>query len=383
MKLSLARLAPALLVLAVLAAVPAAAGAAFEIDPAGPAAGPADPVSPPDGTINFIIDDGTSENSIGDSGQFVWINRFTPNPADFPFLLEEVRVVFGQTLVPIGGAIEIVIHEDTDGDGNPGTGANFLASFNGTVQANDGATFSVYTLTPPVQIDGPGDLLVGIINRYGSEGFDDFPATLDQTASQGRSWAGTYLAGNVPPMPTYPANEQWGTIDSFGFPGNWIVRAFGSPIEDADLTLTKTGVQAGGQIVYTVGVSNAGPAPATNVVVTDPLPAEVTYNSDDCGGMNLPPWTWMVGNLPVNASATCNITVDINPDVVGDIVNTATASSDQTDPVPADNSDTATITIVGPGGPTVLEIPTLGRFGLLLLVLVLAGFGALMISKKS
>ncbi len=313
------------------------------------------------------------------SASFVWINRFTPNPADFPFQLEEVRVVFGVTSVPLGGAIEIVIHEDTDGDGNPGTGASHLASFNGTVQANDGTTFSVYTLAPPVVIDGPGDLLVGVINRYGFEGNNDFPASLDQTASQVRSWAATYLAGNVPPIPTYPADEQWGTIDSFGFPGNWVVRAFGTRIlnVDADLTLTKDGELVGSQIVYTLTVTNNGPDDAENVEVTDPLPPEVTYNSDDCGGTNVPPWTWIIGLLPVNASATCNLTVDVNPDATGEITNTATVTSDQSDPAPGDESDTA---VIGIG--SVLEIPALGKVGLLLLVVLLAGLGALMIARK-
>lgn len=381
MKVSIARLAPVLLALAALAALPSPAVASFEIDPAGPVAGPGDPVAGPDGALSFIIDDGVSENSIGDSGQFIWINRFTPNPADFPFQLEEVQVVFGTTSVPLGGAIEIVIHEDTDGDGDPGTGSTFLASYNDTIQANDGTTFSVYTLTPPVTLNGPsGDLLVGIINRYGSEGFDDFPATLDQTASQMRSWAATYLAGDVPPMPTYPADEQWGTIDSFGFPGNWLVRAFGTRIlnVDADLSITKDGVLAGSQIVFTITVTNNGPDDAENVVVTDPLPPEVTYNSDDCGGANVPPWTWNVGTLPVNNSVACNLTVDVNPDATGDVVNTATVTADQNDPSPGDESSTAVVPL-----GSILEIPTLGRFGLLLLVLVLAGFGALMITKRS
>lgn len=379
MKSALARLALVLLALAALAATPLPAVAGIAADPAGPAAGPASGGDAPLGALSFILDDGVAENTIGDVGQFVWINRFTPNPADFPFQLEEVRVVFGMTSVPLGGAIEIVIHEDTDGDGNPGTGAVHLASFNGTVQANNGTTFSVYTLAPPVVMNGPGDLLVGVINRYGFEGNNDFPASLDQTASQGRSWAASYLAGNAPSPPTYPANEQWGTIDSFGFPGNWVVRAFGTRIlnVDADLTMTKDGELVGSQIVYTLTVTNNGPDDAENVVVTDPLPPEVTYNSDDCGGTNVPPWTWIIGLLPVNSSATCNLTVDVNPDATGDISNTATVTSDQTDPAPGDESDTA---VIGIG--SVLEIPTLGRIGLLVLVLVLAGLGALMIARK-
>ena len=70
-----------------------------------------------------------------------------------------------------------------------------------------------------------GDVLIGVVNRAGFEGNNDFPAAIDQGASQVRSWVGTWLAGDVPATPTFPADEQWGTIDDFGLPGNWMVRA--------------------------------------------------------------------------------------------------------------------------------------------------------------
>jgi uncharacterized repeat protein (TIGR01451 family) len=320
---------------------------------------PATPEGAPD--VNLTIDDGSSEDFIGDGGQFIWINRFTPAPGDFPFALTEVQAVFGTTMVTVGGAIDIVFHEDTDGDNDPGTGAVFLDSFSSTVQVADGATFNVYAIDPPVTFCGPGDVLVGVINRYGFEGFNDFPAGLDQTATQGRSWAATYLSGNAPAQPSYPADEQWGTIDSFGFPGNWVVRAFGSTSAvEADLALTKTAVATDTQIVYTLTVTNvASLCGATGVVVTDDLPADTTYVSDDCGGVNGTPWTWIVGNLSTNASATCNITVDINPGAPVPIINTAVASGDQTDPVP--DNDVATSVV---GAEPIVAIPTLDVVGL-------------------
>jgi hypothetical protein len=110
--------------------------------------------------------------------------------------------------VPLGGAIELVVFSDTDADGDPGTGAVFVDSFNVTVQANDGVTFSVYPIAPAPVLFGPGDVIIGVINRYGSEGLNDFPAGLDQTASQVRSWAASYLAGDVPNPPT--ATDDYG-----------------------------------------------------------------------------------------------------------------------------------------------------------------------------
>ncbi len=160
----------------------------------------------------------------------MWINRFTPDPGDFPFQLEDVSVVIGSIEVNVGDPIEIFIYEDTDGDGNPGTNATLLATFTDTVQFNDTFTFNVYSLPMAVDLNGPGDVLIGIVNRGGSEGFADSPAGLDtDSGSLGRSWVGSYNAGDVPANATLPADEQWGTIDSFGLPGNWLVRGAGTP----------------------------------------------------------------------------------------------------------------------------------------------------------
>lgn len=183
---------------------------------------------PIEGAAPLVLDDGTAENSIGDSGQFIWLNRFTPAPTDFPFQLEEVSVMFGTTLVNVGDAIEILIYEDTDNDGDPGTGAVLLGSINETIQFNDQATYSVYLLGSPIVLNGPGDVLIGVVNRSGAEGTDDFPAGLDEGVTAVRSWAATYIGGDVPVSPSLPGDEQWGTIDSFGFPGNWMIRGAGT-----------------------------------------------------------------------------------------------------------------------------------------------------------
>ena len=71
-------------------------------------------------------------------------------------------------------------------------------------------------------------MLIGVVNRYSSEGAYDFPAGIDTSSSQERSWFGSYVSGDAPSTITYPADEQWGTIDSFGYPGNWMIRGMAS-----------------------------------------------------------------------------------------------------------------------------------------------------------
>lgn len=181
------------------------------------------------GEIDLLLDDGSPETSIGlgSGGQFVWLNRFSPNLEDFPFNLEQVSLLFNNT-TNIGDQMELVIWEDTDGDGNPGTGASFLFSQNVTVQYNDFLTWNNYTLTQPVLLTGPGDVLIGVVNRSGYSGYSDYPAVIDTTSSQNRSWIGLYSSGNPANPPTLPADSLWGTIDSVGFSGNWTLRGNGS-----------------------------------------------------------------------------------------------------------------------------------------------------------
>ncbi len=141
-------------------------------------------------------------------------------------------------------------------------------------------------------------------------------------------------------------------------------------VSETDMSINKTAAVNGDQVIYTLAVSNNGPIDATNVVVTDALPAEVTYVSDDCGGSNVPPFTWNVGNMPNGANALCNITVSVNAGVQGTVFNTASVSADQSDPTPANNSSTNGV-VVGP--PVVVS--TLSDHMLMLLLSVLLGLG--------
>jgi uncharacterized repeat protein (TIGR01451 family) len=170
------------------------------------------------------------------------------------------------------------------------------------------------------------------------------------------------------------------TISTFpAFPGgNWVVPTLVFPeaqaLGDADIALTKT-AQATSPTTgtYTLRVENLGPDDATGVVVTDMLPAGVSYISDNCGGVMGTPWTWNVGGLLNGGNETCDIEVDVlDP---ADTTNDASASGDQNDPNGANNSSSATIPDFG--GP----IPTLGTTGTILLIVLIAGIGLVVMRR--
>ena len=121
----------------------------------------------------------------------------------------------------------------------------------------------------------------------------------------------------------------------------------------ADLSLTKsadvTSTTVGGKITYTIKATNEGPNEAPNTVVTDPLPSNVglvsaTPSQGNCAGSATV--TCSLGTLEFEASAT--ITVVVRADAAGTATNTASVSSDALDLIPANDTASASTTILAP-----------------------------------
>ena len=118
----------------------------------------------------------------------------------------------------------------------------------------------------------------------------------------------------------------------------------------ADLSITKSDsvdpVIAGEDLTYTVVVANDGPSAATNVVVSDPVPAGTSFVSADGGGVEAAGTvTWNLGTLADGASATLHVTVHVNGARTSDLSNTASVGSDVPDP-DGTNDDATEPTVV-------------------------------------
>jgi len=88
-------------------------------------------------------------------------------------------------------------------------------------------------------------------------------------------------------------------------------------------------------LTYTLFVSNQGPDDATGVVITDTLPAGVTFDSATGCSEAAGVVTCTVGALANGAAAVFEITV--TPNSTGIIFNVATVQGDQGDPTPGNN----------------------------------------------
>ncbi|WP_188711475.1 DUF11 domain-containing protein, partial [Alteromonas lipolytica] len=105
-------------------------------------------------------------------------------------------------------------------------------------------------------------------------------------------------------------------------------------------TVDNASPNLGDNVSFTLTVNNAGPDAATNVVVTDPLPAGFTFVSTD-GSYNATTGLWTVGSLASGATATLTIVATTTDSSA--VTNTASVTADQTELASNDNTDSATV----------------------------------------
>ena len=125
-------------------------------------------------------------------------------------------------------------------------------------------------------------------------------------------------------------------------------------VAEADLgvvkTVSSTASQVGGDLTYSIDVTNSGPSTASNVVITDTLPAGVAFVSgtgpsgevlSEVGGVV----TANVGTMAAGASGVMTINVNIEPSAANNIINNVGVSSDTGDSNPTNDNSTVSTTV--------------------------------------
>ena len=127
--------------------------------------------------------------------------------------------------------------------------------------------------------------------------------------------------------------------------------------------------------MFTLTATNNGPDPATGTMVIDTLPPELAYVSNSCGAQfSGDQLTWLIGDFPVGAVATCMVTVEVT--TIGTFTNSVVIDADQVDPILPNNDDEVPVSA---GEPQIVpsEVPGLGTgpsWLLALLILLAAGW---------
>jgi uncharacterized repeat protein (TIGR01451 family) len=119
----------------------------------------------------------------------------------------------------------------------------------------------------------------------------------------------------------------------------------------AEMQITKKASSSpavpGSAITYDVVVKNNGPDTATNVTVSDPLPAGLTYlsSSPECAGSGQTV-NCSFGSMAAGESRTVQVSASVDSGLTGgSLSNTATVSNDTPDPDPDNNTSTETVPV--------------------------------------
>lgn len=182
-------------------------------------------VTPP--AMSYAIDDGTAERAIGiDPGEdALWFNTFPVQAGGE--IIHSIGVSFGRPGLSQsldGLPIKILLYEQADG-GSPWT-AVLKQSVNATTANANTNTINVYEV-PPTEIHGT--LLAGVLFRNTGAVNDSISSfDLGTPTLPARSYYAFATDLNEADLTTLPA-DQFGTIESFGQVGNWVLRAGGTP----------------------------------------------------------------------------------------------------------------------------------------------------------
>ncbi|MFK8115304.1 MAG: beta strand repeat-containing protein [Rubripirellula sp.] len=197
-----------------------------------------------------------------------------------------------------------------------------------------------------------GAALFGFANSTGNDPIADPDDNVDDV-DDGTTLASTDVASgtitlesNTEPINDDDTDANTNTTVDFGvFP-------------QIDLSITKTlnaagsNVIAAGNAVFDIVVQNAGPLPATNVEVTDLIPAGLTFtgiaNASGAFTTNVNGATTSIvlGTLASGSTATFQITTDIGDNQTADIVNTATVAGTEVETDDTNNSDDETLDLI-------------------------------------
>jgi uncharacterized repeat protein (TIGR01451 family) len=185
------------------------------------------------------------------------------------------------------------------------------------------------------------------------------PLTWDYTAgNQGLNFGGARLLQDLPGA-AIPVTFNTANLAANGSLGALLIhhhnaegtRAQAIPVAgttSADLQVSKSMAPAAPPLnsntTFTITVRNLGPGTATGVVVADPLPAGLTYVSDDGGGAYSSVsglWT-LPSSLGPGLAATLHVTATVaTTDPIDNVA--SIAAVDQLDPNPANNQATVRV----------------------------------------
>ena len=194
------------------------------------------------GTCNFLVDllppSGGSFSVIGCATYcgMIWLNRFSPDAADYPITINSVSTIFGSGTGynAAGDQISVFVYQDSDDD--PSNGATAVGTPTVYTMGAPANAFVTIPLSPPVVVNGPGEVLIALSNPNASN-VGARPASADTGPFADRSWIGNSVGTTPPNLGSGAVGLLLNTDAIDGFVGNWLIRATGTNAAGAPIVL--------------------------------------------------------------------------------------------------------------------------------------------------
>ena len=273
--------------------------------------------------------------------------------------------LLGIDLFPTG----VTPNDATDADG----GANTLVNFPVLSSARTvGSEVRVQvTLTPPPS--GPSQVHFYVSPACDPSGAGEGATTVGVSTLSGSSNPSVVFEMVFPASMVPAGSVLTATVTDSG--NNTSEFSFCEQVDPtagtADLQILMTDspdpVAVGSPLTYNISVNNLGPDAASNVIVTDVLPPNVTFVSANasigsCAPSGTTTITVTCTIATINSPASVSIGIVVTPTAAGTLTNTVTASASGTDPIAANNSATST-TIANAAGPTIYVVTNTNQSG--------------------
>ncbi len=264
--------------------------------------------------------------------------------------LNLIHVTIVSQTMPTGATEAIYVF-----DGTVNLTNTLIATHTVGIERVGGTASENYTLFSGVSTPYSGTITAGANSITGTAAFFD-TTNYTLTDSSRAIDAGT----NAGVMGDYFGNAR---PQGNGFDIGYAESPF---MANSDLGITKTtaasSVSSGATLTYTIIISNNGMLLAPNVVMTDAMPAGVTFGSGSVitpGGSGTCAATGCnLGDLAAGAYATATFTVTA-PSIAGVITNTAGVSASNDSPT-SNNFAAVTTTVIVASCPAVLTVDDLG-----------------------
>jgi len=279
----------------------------------------------------------------GSSSNYWGANIFTAVGA------EQLRAVSFYTPV-VNSTYQIYVYTNATSGPTSGT----LASSTSGTNALPG----YFTIALPTVVNLTASQKFSVVVKFTTPGYN-WPVPIEYAYS-GYSSGATAAAGQ-----SYysSSGSSWTDFTSYNSTMNACIKAFTS-VNDVSVTLTAAPnpVLCGSNLTYSIAVSNLGPAWATSVTVTDPVPANVTFNSatPSQGACTNQGGRIICGLGTLDSNATATVSISVTPTLAGALTNTVTITASEPDTNSGNNAATniTTVTALPPTITTSSPLPT-------------------------